>query len=450
MRIDNESKELLRYVSEDFVLYVTGGRTVAYHIESGDQINKDGFKHYCAKHYGDVVAYDDDKKDDTGEPLRSRLPLGPIWWEWEDPNRRVVRQFTMVPTDKPEHEDPLQGEVFNLWHQLKKSMAEPNPTATLADVEPFLQHLMYISDGDAIAVMYFMNWLANLYQRPQEKLPSAILMYSKIGRIGKSMIYKILKQVFGAPLCATADGSIINSKFMDAMENKRIVFLNEMSRSDKVDSYERFKSLISEEETTFEGKGRAAKGISNIAHYIITTNHEDALPLMERDGRIAIFKCTADRKENSYYAMMHAWMEGPGPAALAQVLKTWQFPKDWDSHAPVPQTEAALSVQRASRGGVVSLIEEIVESGRAPFDKDIGTIAMLIEQLTTLYPANCKGLNNRNLPIALERLGAKQMNVRKYKAKDGRDTTTRCWCWRNYEQWDKATGQEVANALGLL
>lgn len=450
MRIDNESKELLRYVSEDFVFYAKESTPVAYHIESGDKIGKESFKHYCAKHYGDVVAYDDTKQDDAGNPVQTRMPLGPIWWEWEDPNRRVVRQFVMEPTSKSEEDDPRSGEVYNLWHQLKKSMVEPNPAATLDDVVPFLNHLMYISDGDEEAVMYFMNWLANLYQKPEEKMPSAILMYSKIGRIGKSMIYKILKQVFGGPLCATSDGSVLNSKFMDAMENKRLVFLNELSRSDKLDSYERFKSLISEEETTFEGKGRAAKGIVNIAHYIITTNHEDALPLMEKDGRIAIFRCLSERKPNSYYAMMHEWMYGPGPAALAQILKTWKFPVGWDSHAPVPQTEAAKALQRASRGGIVTLVEELIDAGRAPFDKDVGTVSALIEQLASLYPQNTKGLNHRSLPSALERLGSKQLPLAGYTTKDGKKTSTRCWCWRNHDKWIDATGQDIATELGLL
>lgn len=445
MKIDLESRELLRYISEDFVLFVTGGRTVAYHIESGDELNKEGFKHYCAKHYGDLILIEE--KD--GVSTETRADAGPIWWEWNDPQRRVVRRFVMVPTKVTEENWP-EPQIYNRWYMLKTTMAEPNLEATLDDIAPFLNHLMYISDGDDVVVMYFMNWLATLYQFPDVKMPTAIMMYSKIGRIGKSMIYKILKDVFGPPLCVTSDGSVINSKFMDLMEHRRLAFLNELSRSDKQDSYERFKSLISEEETGFEGKGRAAKSISNVTHYIITTNHEDALPLMERDGRIAIFRCLADRKDNAYYAEMHKWFEGPGPAALAQCLATWQFPKGWDPHAPVPQTQAAQDAQRASRGGIVTLIEELIESGRQPFDKDIGTVSALAEQIAALYPQNSKALNNRTLPQALERLGGRQLNKSAYNTKAGHRSTTRCWCWRNFEKWEAATGQDIATELGIL
>lgn len=423
-KIDLESRDLLRYISEDFVLFVTGGRTVAYHIESGDELNKEGFKHYCAKHYGDVFLV---SLDENGNAISTRTDAGPIWWEWNDPWRRVVRRFVMVPTEVSE-EDWSEPQVYNRWYFLKTTMAEPNPAATTADIAPFLNHLMYISDGDEVVVMYFMNWLANLYQFPGTKLPSAILMYSRVGRIGKSMIYKLLKQVFGPPLCATADGSIINSKFMDAMEHKRIVFLNEMSRSDKLDSYERFKSLISEEETTFEGKGRAAKGIDNVAHYIITTNHEDALPLMEGDGRIAIFRCLADRKDNAYYKAMHDWFEGPGPAALAQCLATWKFPADWDAHAPVPQTAAAKALQHAARPAAVSLVQDLIDDSAPPFDKDIGQSRSMLEQMTTLYGASMGGVNERSLGKALSTLDCIRLGNRKNQAYGA-------WCWRNHDFW---------------
>jgi hypothetical protein len=78
------------------------------------------------------------------------------------------------------------------------------------------------------------------------------------------------------------------------------VFINEMARSEKADGYEHFKSQVSGEFIQFEGKGRASKEIRNIAHFIITTNHEDALPLMEKDGRIAVLRCLSDRREDSY------------------------------------------------------------------------------------------------------------------------------------------------------
>ena len=445
MKIDNESKEILRYISEDFVMLVKAGSCVAYHVESGDELGKDGFKQYCSKHYGDIILIDE--KD--GQQTQTRAAAGDIWWAWNDPLRRVVRRVVMEPTSLPENDD--NPEVFNRWHQLKETMAEPNHAATVDDVGILLRHLLYISDNDTIGVAYFLNWLAWMYMHPDDKIPTAILFYSKMGRVGKSILHRLLRQVFGPAMVGTCTGSAINKQFDDVVEHKRIVFINEMARSDKVDGYERFKNMISEDLVSFEGKGRAAKEIRNVAHYIITTNHNDALPLMEKDGRVLVLRCTADRQPDGYYKTLVEWIDGPGPGALANVLLNWTFPKGWDAFAPVPQTAATTIMQRESRGALVLFIEELIEERRPPFDKDIGRVLDVNMQMETLYGVSMKGmrLNNRTLPQALERAGAINMPVSCYTDKDGKSSTTRSWCWRNQEKWQVASGQEVAVELGL-
>lgn len=107
-----------------------------------------------------------------------------------------------------------------------------------------------------------------------------------------------------------------------------------MAKSDRADGYERFKNQISEEQISFEGKGKAARDIANVTHYIVTTNNGDALPLMEKDRRVCVLACEEEPKEPSYYKALGAWMEGPGPGLLAAFLRDFKFPADWDYRAP--------------------------------------------------------------------------------------------------------------------
>lgn len=449
MKIDHESREILKYISEDFVMYATAGKVVAYHIATGDELGKEGFKHYCAKHYGDVLLIMPGKNE--GDPeIEKRMPAGEIWWDWNDPQRRVVRRIVMEPTSLPEHED--NPEVFNRWFVLKETMAERDTTATAEDIVILANHLMYLSGGDVVGVTYFLCWLAQLYQRPEIKMPTAILLYSKHGRVGKNLLQRLISKVFGTALVASCTGKMLQKNFDDATEHKRIIFINELARSEKADGYENFKSQISEEYTQFEGKGRASREIKNIAHYIVTTNHDDALPLMENDGRIAVLRCIESRKPDEYYKQLVTWIDGPGAPALAQILATWKFPKDWDPYAPVPQTAAAKAMQSAARGPLVSLVEELIEDRAAPFDKDMGRINDMIPQLDTAYSALLRGtkLNNRTVPHALERLGHTQLKMINYVTADGIWKTARVWCWRNVEKWQMANGQDIAAALGLI
>lgn len=428
--IDAESKELLRYISEDFVMLASAGGLLAYHIESGDRMNKEAFAQYCAKHYGDVIFV-----DSSGNQV-DRVSSGAVWWAWND--KRVVKSITMEPTGKPEHEgDPT---AYNRWYTLKKTMVEPDYSATEEDIAPLIEHLMFISDGDEIAVMYFLCWLAQLYRFPETKIPVAILMYSKFGGVGKNLIQRLVSKVFGKPLVAGVSGKRLHSNFMDAIEHKRIIFINELARSEKADGYEDFKTQVSEEETQFEGKGRAAREIRNIAHYIITTNNIDALPMMQGDRRIAVLMCEARPRDAAYYEKLVEWIDGPGAPALANVLRTWEFPANWSAHAPAPQTDAARTMQKESRGTLASTIAELIEEQLPPFDRDIGRCMALSVQLATLYGnSSLRGvpINNKNLPAALKENGAVLLGgtTGKYKI----------WCWRHLNvhsvngpaEWDK-------------
>ena len=440
MNIDTESREILRYISQDFVMLTSGSREMAYHIDSGDLIGQKGFVKYCAKHYGDLVITLDDGKEE-------RASAGAIWWSWDDPMQRVARRLVMEPTSKSEAED--NPEVFNLWHVRKKTMVPPKLDATIDDIAPLLDHLMYISDGDQTVVMFFLNWLATLYKTPEVKIPSGILMYSKFGGVGKSMLFKLLAKVFGPCMVGSCSGRALTKPFDDVTEHKRLLMINEMARSEKADGYENFKNMISEEQVSFEGKGRAAKDIKNITHYIVTTNNLGALPLMQGDRRIAVFMCNTERRPDAYYEALHRWLDGPGPALVAGVLANWQFPANWNPHAPVPQTEAAKAMQKEARGNLTVLIEELIQEGRPPFDRDFGRVMDLNVQLNTLYANSLLrgiSMNNRTLPQSLEIIGAKQRVIHHANA-EGKAVTSRVWIWRDLHKWMNESGQTMFDIM---
>lgn len=430
MKIDAESEMMLRYISEDFVLITGDGEEHAFHIAKGRRLLRKGFRSHCAHRYGKILVVDDDGKEE-------QKPSGDVWWEWDSTHRREAMYVTMQPTTKSEADD--DPDIFNLWHERKKEMAEPNMSATLEDVQILLDHLMYISDGDQIGVQYFLNWLAQLYQTPGIKIPVAILMYSEKAGVGKSSLHKLISRVFGPSMVTSCTGAQLAKQFNDVIEHRRMVFVNEMPKSEKADHYERFKNDVSEEFVHFEGKGRASKEIRNIAHYIISTNHKDALPLMKGDRRNCALVCTADRKPDEYYQNLIPWMESEGPALLAGVLAQWKFPAEWDPYAPAPQTEAAQALQRDSRSVLAITIEDLIAEGRAPFDLELRPYIDIATHLNSLYGDNLlRGvcINHKTLPIALQAAGAVQLNPESKRPSD------KPWCWRRVEFWQSKSPKE--------
>lgn len=438
MHIQPTSIPVLRAIGEDFILLASKAGALAYHIASGDQMGKEGFIQYCTAHYGDVALTD---AEGNIRPMAS----GACWWNWSDTSKRVVRRIVMEPTSTPELHPGADRTVYNRWYTLKKEMETPDLGATVADIMPLIDHLRYISDNDAEGVTYFLHWLAWLWQHPEAKIPVAIMLYSRHTRIGKSILAKLLQRVFGKSLVKSIDGLKMHGNFMDAFEHKRIAVLNELARTDKADSYERFKSLVSEEQMEFEGKGRASQERHNCLHFIITTNNSDALPLMQGDGRVLVLRCEAQRRPNEYYRDLLAWIEGPGPALVAGAFAQWKFPDDWDHKAPSPQTAASVKTQREARGVLYDMVAELIEAQKPPFDKDMGRYTSLVEQLHMLYPGNMKAvkLNNKTLPAVLTDLGAEQIQTN-YMGKSGKKICAQVWCWRNQEKWKEASGEERA------
>jgi hypothetical protein len=449
LKIDRESREILKYISRDFVMLASGTKLVAYHIESGDELGKEGFIQYCDKHYHDVLITVTDK---DGKEVEKRASAGEIWWSMKDDWRRVVRRIVMEPTSKGEADD--NPEVFNRWHVLKHTMAERTPNAGAAEIAILANHLMYLSDGDVAGVTFFLCWLAQLYQTPEIKMPTAVLLYSKNGRVGKNLMQRLLTRVFGQPLVAGCTGKMLQKNFDDAIEHKRLVFINEMARSEKAEGYEHFKSQVSEEFIQFEGKGRASKEIRNIAHFIITTNHEDALPLMEKDGRVAVLRCLAERQPDAYYDELVAWIDGPGAGVLANVLATWRFPADWNPYAPVPQTAAAKAMQRAAQGDLYNNIAELIEAGADPFDRDILIVADVTAVLQTKYEKLWAGkINTTSVGIVLKRMFGEPVPVKieglhgKQLKKGEKPPVMRVYVQRHAEQWKAATPKQRGDHL---
>ncbi|GHS81480.1 hypothetical protein PAGU2196_23140 [Pseudomonas sp. PAGU 2196] len=431
-----DSYALLEDVSRDFVFVTSGRVSYAYERATGIEHGDKGFAQLVRKRYGYITPLDPEAKE-------QRMSLGKIWWEGEFPHKRVVSSIVMEPTSLTACQDAeRRPEVLNLWHIRKLTMAAPDMNATCGDVAPLLEHLMYIADGDEVVVSFFLNWMAQLYQTPEIKIPSAILMYSKFGGVGKSMLYKLLAAVFGHSMVGNCSGRALTKSFDDVTEHKRVLVINEVARSEKADGYEHFKNMISEEDTSFEGKGRAAKDIKNITHFVVTTNNLDALPLMQGDRRVAAFMCNAQPKPADYYVKLHAWMEGPGPSLVAGVLARWTFPADWNPHAPVPQTDATRTLQDAAQGGLHELVKELVEDFRPPFDRDLIAVDSAVIQLNELYPTLSKAANRTSLGKVLKAICGEPEQLRIRRREDGSTPNVRVYLIRNARQWSLATPEQ--------
>lgn len=423
MQVQPASLPTLYRISADFVMVAGDGALHALHVASNSRMTRDGFVQFCAKHYGKIFLV-----DPNGNPVQK--DSGTLWWVWDDASRRVVREAIMEPTSAPED---AYSDVYNRWYVLKHEMAVPDMTCDMSAVKKLYDHLMFISDNDHEGSVYFMHWIAWLWNNPGAKIPVAMMFYSRYGGVGKTILSRLLSHIFGAPLVCSVPGSVINKKFHDAVEHKRIAVLNELARADRQDAYEDLKALISDEYMSFEGKGRAARLVKNYLHLIITTNNADCLPLMAGDRRVLVLRCESKPKDQSYYDELNDWIDGDAPEQLAGCFARWTFPPEFNPNGHAPQTKATRITQKESRNGLAILIEELAATRKPPFDKDMGRLTPIIEQLRTLYPGNLSGvrLNTATLSKTFRELGY-------HLLQSGTSALDRAWCWRNVNHWEEA------------
>lgn len=429
--IDRESREILRYISEDFVMLASGSKLMAYHVATGDEMGKEGFRQFIASHYGKVVMTV--VKD--GNETEKEAPAGDIWWDWNDPLRRVVRRVVMEPTSKSAHQDADDNpEVFNRWHILKETMAEPDGHSTRADIKIFEDHLLFLSDNDQAGVEHFLCWLAWMYQFPEKKKqPVAPYFSSPLGGVGKSMIFPLLSAVFGPPLCAELSGrDLIKSQgFTSRLEGRRLIWVNEVERDRNGDVSGTLKDWIDGTTVNFESKGRNSQTHKNIMHFVLTGNKKDAIELMENDRRYSVLRCISKPNDRAYYAAFLEWRDGPGPAALANVLKNWVFPDDWDAYGPAPQSAAARELQQQSIDPMVEVLSPLLDKRLAPFNRDVGRYASMARAINEICDGIVPGrLTPNRFANVMEALGAVRIG--------NPDATTaryKAWCWRRPAYW---------------
>ncbi|MEJ5903942.1 primase-helicase family protein [Pseudomonas kermanshahensis] len=386
--ISAESQLTLSFIHEDFVLDAVTGNPMR--ILSGQILSRVGFKDLCQQEYGFVVGTDAD-----GRSIRANS--GDVWLVWSDHRRRSVEVCVMEPTtltaDQDAAERPL---VLNRWHALKREyMVEPHPTATRADIQVAEDFLRRLSDNDQVAVDYVLNVLAQIWQKPGIKIPTALLLLTPYGRIGKNLFFRLVRNTFGGPaLCGEGPGNkLLKANFDDGVADKLFRGLNEVRLAGvhAQEAYDNLKTMITEEHGSFEGKGTKRRDGRNLAYFIMNSNHDDALPIMQDEGRICVLRSTARRAqtpegqvtESEYYKELVEWIEGPGPALMAGAFARWQFPQNWDPYAPVPQSNASKDMQEAARGALHNNMEHLRLNRIAPFDKDILVVADITGALQT-------------------------------------------------------------------
>lgn len=119
------------------------------------------------------------------------------------------------------------------------------------------------------ALKYYINFISQILQQPENKLPKAIMSIGSEGT-GKSILLKVVKNILGDYYKMCSD-SLENNSSTFFLRNALLVGFEEIC-SDRYDTGKMFKTFISDDTFTYKEKYRVPVTERNLSRVIINSN----------------------------------------------------------------------------------------------------------------------------------------------------------------------------------
>ncbi len=271
-----------------------------------------------------------------GEPKA----LGDIWLE--HPRRRQYRGVDFAPAGAP-------PDVYNLWRGWGIEPARPlaNPEDHKASFATFDGHLLdNVCGGDARLQQWIYGWFAHLYQRPTERLGTALVLRGRQGT-GKTTI----GEVFGRPLAThfalVDDPRYLVGQFNAHLASTLLLQCDEGFWAGDKTAEGKLKGLVTSKTHFIERKGVDPVPVRNLIRLMVTSNNDWVVPAGMEERRFAVLDVgDGAMQDKAYFAKMWEELEQGGFEHLLAYLLA--FDLDAVDLRTIPRTSALLEQKFAS------------------------------------------------------------------------------------------------------
>lgn len=214
-----------------------------------------------------------DPDDDGNLPQASRIACD----LWEIP---VVYERMYLPS---------AGELFTLdgkeYANDYRPESEPIGVVEQAVNAVLMRHVELLIPDRAYREL-FLQWAAWVVRNPGKKVLWAVLVKGVEGD-GKSVLGSMIAQAMGhINVGIISPETMAGSNFNDWAKGRCVNVLEEIKiPGHRHDVYNKIKPLITNPRIEIHGKGKASTTVINTTNYIGFTNHDDAMPLDDKDRR---------------------------------------------------------------------------------------------------------------------------------------------------------------------
>jgi hypothetical protein len=155
--------------------------------------------------------------------------------------------------------------------------------------------------------------LATLIACPGIRMTYGMLLISATQGVGKSTLGNILRALLGwRNVSFPNESAIVDSSFNGWIARKRLVFLQEFYSGRSRRTYDKLKTLVTDETVHVNEKFTAEYDLENWAHFIACSNSEAALHLDDEDRRWLVPTVTEKTRAREEWAAFHEWLARDG------------------------------------------------------------------------------------------------------------------------------------------
>lgn len=293
-------------------------------------------------------------------------------------------------------------------------------------VDLFMGHVRNTIDDEREGNL-LIDFMAYVYRNPAHRVRWGMLLWGIEGN-GKTYFWTIMQDLLGKN-ARTITTSMIERPFNDWAVGTRLVGIEEIriSGTNKWRILDQLKPMISNDTIAVEPKGATSYHAPNFASYLMTTNHQDAVPMSDNDRRYCVI-FTRHLSERDLFAQ-HGGRDGVAAYfhtlftetrqridAIGRFLLDWQISDDFDPHGRAPITRGITAMRAANVSDDRLAVEEAIE------DYACDIVSERMVDVTHLN--NCVTMEGGELPTkralanVMRDLGYRQISGRRVKVKN--------------------------------
>ena len=294
-------------------------------------------------------------------------------------------------------------------------------------VDMFVQHVRNsvsdIREGDLL-----IDFMSYVYANPGKRVKWGMLIWGIEGN-GKTYFFHILQLLMGRNV-TVINTSMIERPFNDWAVGSRLIGIEEIriSGTNKWRVLDQLKPMISNDSIAVEPKGATRYHAPNFASYLMTTNHQDAVPMSDNDRRYCVIFTRHRRQEDlfvqhggrdqaaDYFSRLFGESERRIDA-IGRFLLDRKLSADFDPTGRAPVTGGLLEMREANVSDDRQAIEEAIE--------DHACEIVSTSVLDVTYLNRCVTMEGGSLPQGrvmagiLRELGYTQVTKKRVKIKGG-------------------------------